>query len=149
MSSSLYLKVAMVLGALGVGLLFLLVLHLLQPPAREPSAVTLQSTNGVAAVASAPSAPAAASATSAPTPASTGVTAVAAQFPNVHSGPATSAPVLGVLTRGTQVDVAGRSADSAWLQIRYPSGPSGAGWVSTSLMTVNGSTASLPVVQAP
>ena len=147
MSSSLYLKVAMLLGAVGVVLLFSLVYHMLQPPTREPSAVTLQSTNGAGAVASAPAA--APSATPAPTPASTGVTAVAAQFPNVHSAPATSAPVLGVLTRGTQVDVAGRTGDSAWLQIRYPSGPGGAGWVSTSLMTVSGSTASLPVVQAP
>ncbi len=149
MSSSLYLKIAMLLGAVCVVLLFSLVYRLLELPANGQSIISLRSATGAVATAAAPAATPAATATSAPTPASTGITAVAVQFPNVHSAPATGAPVLGVLSRGTQVDVTGRSADTAWLQVRYPGVADGVGWVSTSLMTVNGSTASLPVVQSP
>jgi uncharacterized protein YraI len=147
-SSSAYLKVAMLMGFVCVVVLFFLVYRLLELPARGQSTVSLQPASTGATGANAASTPAATpSATAAP--AGTGTSAVALQYPNVHSAPATSAPVLGVLSRGTQVDVVGKSSDGAWLQIRYPSGPSGVGWVSTSLMSVSESMASIPVAAAP
>jgi hypothetical protein len=68
---------------------------------------------------------------------------------NVRRGPGTHYPVMGQLQRNDAVEVAGKNADSSWLQIVYPTGTIGRGWISVSYAQVSGSLASIPVVEAP
>jgi hypothetical protein len=68
---------------------------------------------------------------------------------NVRRGPGTHYPVIGQLQRNDAVEVAGKNADSSWLQIVYPTGTIGRGWIAASYAKVSGSLASIPVIEAP
>jgi len=82
-----------------------------------------------------------------PTP-TTKVTATATDTLNVRAGPGTNYSRLGAIKSGTTYDVVGRSPDSAWLQIPYPSASS-RGWISAPFATVSGNLSSVAVVSAP
>lgn len=147
LSANGYIKAAMVASLVSVVVVFLLVYRLLDLPAERQAGVSLQSVqSGPNPVAT----PSVATPTATPTPpADTGITAVAVAAPNVHTAADVNSQKVGVLSRGDKVPVLGRSADSAWIEIRYAAAPNGAGWVSTSLMTVTPGVAGAPVVQSP
>jgi uncharacterized protein YraI len=149
LSASGYIKIAMLMSIVCIIVVFWLVLRLLQLPSERQNAVSLETVRNSANVSvNATTATASPAATATATP-STGISATAIQFPNVHTSPGTTSPIVGNLHSGDEVPVLGRTADSAWLQIRYASAPNGSGWVSTSLMTVSTPTASVPVIQSP
>jgi uncharacterized protein YgiM (DUF1202 family) len=68
---------------------------------------------------------------------------------NVRRGPGTNYPVIGQLQENDIVEISGKNADSSWLQIVYPTGTIGQGWIFASYAQVSGSLASIPVVEAP
>jgi len=74
---------------------------------------------------------------------------ITAEALNVRRGPGTNYPVSGQLQQNEVVEIVGKNADSSWLQIVYPAGTIGRGWVSVSYAQVSGSLASIPVVEAP
>ena len=86
---------------------------------------------------------------SAPPPAGA-PTATAVEYVNVRTGPGTNYPVLGVAAPGASAEVSGKSADSAWWQVKIPTqyAASGFGWVSAGYV-VTQNTGSVPVVDAP
>jgi uncharacterized protein YraI len=55
---------------------------------------------------------------------------------NVRAGASASQRQIGVLSRGTRVEVLQRQG--AWLQIVFKNGPAGKGWVSASYVAVDG-----------
>ena len=65
---------------------------------------------------------------------------------NVRAGPGVDYERIGTLLAGQQVPALGRSAGGDWVQISFPEGPQGLGWVYTYLVEVNGD---LPVVIPP
>jgi hypothetical protein len=75
--------------------------------------------------------------------------AITARVLNVRKGPGTNYPVIGQLQQNDVVEIAGKNADSSWLQIVYPTGTIGRGWISASYAQVRGSPASIPVVETP
>ena len=68
---------------------------------------------------------------------------------NVRKGPGTNYPAIGQLQQNDVVEIAGKNADSSWLQIVYPTGTIGRGWISASYAQVRGSPAFIPVVEPP
>ncbi len=70
-------------------------------------------------------------------------------FVNVRTGPNTAYQLLGRLNQGEKAPVRGKSADGAWWQISYASGPGGIGWVFGEYVQANGAAASVPVASAP
>jgi hypothetical protein len=68
---------------------------------------------------------------------------------NVRRGPDTNYPVMGQLQQNDVVEIVGKNADSSWLQIVYPTGTIGRGWISASYAQVRGSPAAIPVVETP
>lgn len=74
---------------------------------------------------------------------------ITAEVLNVRRGPGTRYPVVGQLQRNDAVEIVGKNADSSWLQVVYPTGTIGRGWISASYAQVRGSLASIPVVEAP
>ncbi len=52
----------------------------------------------------------------------------------VRSGPGTGFESLGLLSAGAVVSLTGKNDDATWLQIAYPSGPGGKGWVSAAFV---------------
>ena len=75
--------------------------------------------------------------------------AITAGALNVRRGPGTNYPVAGQLKQNDVVEISGKNADSSWLQIVYPTGTIGRGWISASYAQVRGSPASIPVVETP
>jgi len=75
--------------------------------------------------------------------------AITARVLNVRRGPGTNYPVMGQLQQNDVVEISGKNADSSWLQIVYPTGTIGRGWISASYAQVRGSPASIPVVETP
>jgi hypothetical protein len=75
--------------------------------------------------------------------------AITAGALNVRRGPGTNYPVVGQLKQNDVVEISGKNADSSWLQIVYPTGTIGRGWISASYAQVRGSPASIPVVETP
>lgn len=76
--------------------------------------------------------------TDTPAPAATterAAAVVTGQSLNVRAGPGTVHPVIGVLRQGEAVQVTGRDATGAWLEIRLADGT--AGWVGRSLVRTN------------
>ncbi|HAV78909.1 MAG TPA: hypothetical protein DCX53_16275 [Anaerolineae bacterium] len=64
---------------------------------------------------------------------------------NVRSGPGTSFDPLGVLNENDVVSLTGRNRDGSWLQIDFPIGPEGKGWVSSGFVRSD-EAESLPIV---
>jgi hypothetical protein len=74
--------------------------------------------------------------------------AIASQDLNVRTGPSSSYEVAGILSGGATVEVVGKTADSSWLQIVYPSGPGGLGWISAPFVQAD-DLSGVAVVSAP
>ncbi len=71
-----------------------------------------------------------------PSPTASGPTGRVLQRLNVRSGPGLSFDPLGMLEAETVVHLSGRNPTSTWLQILYPRGPGGRGWVSAAYVQV-------------
>lgn len=71
-----------------------------------------------------------------PSPTASGPTGRALQRLNVRSGPGLSFDTVGVLEAETTINLSGRNPNSTWLQILYPEGPGGHGWVSAAYVQV-------------
>jgi len=68
---------------------------------------------------------------------------------NVRSGPASfDYPVIGSLPVGGTAAAIGKSPAGEWIQIVFPAGPEGVGWVYSANVTLSAN-ALLPVVEAP
>ncbi|MFO7622874.1 MAG: SH3 domain-containing protein [Anaerolineales bacterium] len=65
---------------------------------------------------------------------------------NVRAGPGVDYERVGTLLAGQEAPALGRSAGGDWVQISFPEGPEGLGWVYTYLVDVNGE---LPIVIPP
>jgi uncharacterized protein YraI len=65
---------------------------------------------------------------------------------NVRSGPGTNYNILGSLNPGQFLDVTGVSSDRMWYTVNYNNLQ---GWVSASVVSLNGPCGSIPVAQAP
>lgn len=74
---------------------------------------------------------------------------ITADILNVRRGPGTNYPVVGQLQQNDVVEISGKNADSTWLQIVYPTGTIGRGWISAAYAQVRGSPAFIPVVETP
>jgi CARDB/Bacterial SH3 domain len=64
---------------------------------------------------------------------------------NVRSGPSNGYEALGLLRRGSQAKVIGRSDDGEWLLIEYPANSNLHGWVVASSLETSLDLAALPV----
>lgn len=74
-----------------------------------------------------------------------GNVAVIQQQLNVRSGPGTDFNSLGTLNPQDVVNLTGKDANGAWLQIEYTSGPDGKGWINAAFAQANG-VENLPIV---
>jgi hypothetical protein len=63
---------------------------------------------------------------------------------NVRSGPGLAFDSLGLLEPNAEVSLTGKNASASWLQIDYPAGKSGHGWVTAQYIQTNA--ADLPVL---
>ena len=75
--------------------------------------------------------------------------AITADILNVRKGPGTNYGALGQLQQNDVVEIAGKNVDGSWLQVVYPTGTIGRGWISTSYAQIRGSPAFIPVVETP
>ena len=64
--------------------------------------------------------------------AGSGASGAIIQQVNVRSGPGTDFNTLGILNPKDVVALTGKDANGVWLQIQYPSGPEGKGWVTAA-----------------
>jgi uncharacterized protein YraI len=80
-----------------------------------------------------------------PTPTPAGPTGRVIQRLNVRSGPGTTFNSIGILEPGISVFLKGKNTTASWLQIDYPSGPGGTGWV-TAQYILTDSAGDLPVL---
>jgi uncharacterized protein YraI len=80
-------------------------------------------------------------------PTVSGRTGTVSQRLNVRSGPGSNYDSLGILDANTVVVLMGKNTTGSWLQIQYPVGTTGRGWVSVEYVKVDG-TAGLPVLDA-
>lgn len=67
---------------------------------------------------------------------------------NIRSGPSTQFNAIGRAANGTSFDIAGRNADSTWLQVLYPDAK-GRGWISAEYAQVSGDLKTVGIVEAP
>ena len=77
--------------------------------------------------------------------ADSGNTAVVQQQLNVRSGPGTGFNSLGTLNPKDVVRLTGKDANSTWLQVEFPSGPAGKGWINAAFVQARG-VENLPIV---
>jgi hypothetical protein len=68
---------------------------------------------------------------------------------NVRTGPGVAYAIVGGLSQGDVVEVVGKNAAGNWLQILYPTGTEGQGWVAAAHVDLSGSLPTVPVVSAP
>lgn len=71
-------------------------------------------------------------------------TATVNQLANVRVGPGLGYTEMGVLSPGTVVALTGRIEGNTWIQIEYPSGLEGRGWILFELVKFEGEFAGLP-----
>jgi uncharacterized protein YraI len=76
---------------------------------------------------------------------STGPVAVVQQQINVRSGPGTDFNSLGTLNPQDVLSLTGKDPNGAWLQIDFPTGPGGKGWVNAAFVQAQG-TEHLPII---
>jgi uncharacterized protein YraI len=74
-----------------------------------------------------------------------GALAIVQQQINVRSGAGTSFNSLGTLNPQDVVGLIGKDSNGAWLQIDFPAGPDGKGWVSAAFVQAQGAE-NLPIV---
>ena len=85
-----------------------------------------------------------------PAPEAGAPVATATDYVNIRSGPGTNYPVLGVAAPGASAEIAGKSADDQWWEVKIPTTviASGLGWVSASYVTTQDA-GSVAVVESP
>lgn len=66
------------------------------------------------------------------------------QAANVRIGPSVGFAIIGMLNPGEKITFRGRTDANEWVQIDYPSGPNGYGWVLASLVQANDGFNGLP-----
>lgn len=71
--------------------------------------------------------------------------AIVQQQINVRSGPGTSFNSLGTLNPQDVVNLTGKDANGAWLQISFAAGPDGKGWVNAAFVQARG-VENLPII---
>ncbi len=71
--------------------------------------------------------------------------AIVQQQLNIRSGPETSFNSLGTLNPQDVVSLTGKDPDGVWLQIDFPAGPNGKGWVNASFVKAQG-VENLPII---
>ena len=64
---------------------------------------------------------------------------------NVRAGPSVGFATIGVLNPGQKVTFSGRLDGNNWVQINYPSGPDGHGWILSQLVQPNDGFSGLPL----
>ena len=74
-----------------------------------------------------------------------GNVAVIQQQLNVRSGPGTDFNSLGTLNPQDVVNLTGKDSNGAWLQIDFPTGPEGKGWISAAFVQARGAE-NLPII---
>lgn len=74
-----------------------------------------------------------------------GSLAIVQQQLNVRSGPGTDFSALGTLNPQDVVSLTGKDPQGAWLQIEFPPGPEGKGWVNAAFVQAQGAD-NLPIV---
>jgi uncharacterized protein YraI len=74
-----------------------------------------------------------------------GNVAVVQQQINVRSGPGTGFNSLGTLNPQDVVSLTGKDPNGAWLQIDFPAGPEGKGWVNAAFVQAQGAE-NLPII---
>lgn len=74
-----------------------------------------------------------------------GSTAIIIQQLNIRSGPGTSFNSLDILNPNDVVNLTGKNSNGTWLQIDFPAGPDGKGWVNTGFVKADDTTG-LPIV---
>ncbi len=74
-----------------------------------------------------------------------GPAAKATSSVNVRSGPANGYVVLGVLRRGSEAKIVGRSDDGEWLEIEYPAHSNLLGWIIVSSVQTSADLAAIPI----
>lgn len=74
-----------------------------------------------------------------------GDSAAVIQQLNIRSGPGTSFNSIGILNANDVVSLTGRNRDGSWLQIAFPGGPDGRGWVNAAFIKAVGADG-LPIV---
>src|SRR5688572_23665285 len=77
-------------------------------------------------------------------PAADAKTADVTQLANVRVGPGAGYSIIGSIEAGSVVTVTGHIHENAWVQIEYPSGLDGRGWIATDLIHMNTEFAGLP-----
>ena len=73
------------------------------------------------------------------------ITAIVQQQINIRSGPGTSFNSLGTLNPQDVITLTGKDTNGAWLQIDFPAGPEGKGWVNAAFVQAD-SVDALPIV---
>ncbi len=154
---------AIVLGMVGIVLVFLVLLTLLPKPGSgnpldsltnssslvsggTPIAAAAGALTPAAVIATAPSKLASPGAAGTGTPLPKWVATAAVGAPNVRSAASTNNNPIGNLAPGRQVEVIGRSADNAWLQIIWDNNQKA--WVAQDLMKITtGDASQIPVVR--
>ena len=79
------------------------------------------------------------------TGANRGNVAIIQQQLNVRSGPGTGFNSLGTLNPQDVVSLTGKDPNGAWLQIDFPAGPEGKGWVNAAFVQAQGAE-NLPII---
>ncbi|MGZ6347733.1 MAG: SH3 domain-containing protein, partial [Anaerolineales bacterium] len=80
-----------------------------------------------------------------PTPTPAGPSGRVIQRLNVRSGPGTTFNSIGTLEPGTSVSLTGKNSTASWLQIDYPAGPGGTGWITAQYIQTDAA-GDLPVI---
>lgn len=68
---------------------------------------------------------------------------------NCRSGPALSWDIVLLLPVGKVVEIAAKTSDGTWFEVRNPTASGGFCWVSSSVVTTNGDLSGVQVVAAP
>ena len=80
-----------------------------------------------------------------PTPTPAGLIGRVIERLNVRSGPGTTFNSIGILEPGVSISLTGKNRTASWLQIAYPDGPGGFGWVTAQYIQTD-SAGDLPVL---
>jgi uncharacterized protein YraI len=81
------------------------------------------------------------------TPTGVVITVTYTEAMNVRGGPGTSYDILGQIQPGSVFPALGISPGREWIQIAYPGGPNGIGWVYSSYVSISGG--ELRIVEPP
>lgn len=102
-------------------------------------------TSGFVQVSGVPDVPVIGAAGAAAPPAGQDASATVIESVNVRDGPGTAFNPIGTVQAGQQVTLTGKDALGTWLQIAFPSGPGGAGWISAAFLQAQG-VENLPII---